>query len=114
MYHETPQPLRRPMVAGLLQGAPPEEIGLIEFHHPLETGAVRIGKGIGVLADDDVRLFEPQDALRLEAEGLDPEVTASLHDRVPDMLPVRARHVNLIAQLSDEADAQNQGGRPGK
>ncbi len=98
------------MIARLLERATPEEIGLVKLHHPRQARAVRVGERVGVLADDDVLLFETQDALRLEAEGLDAEFPACFDDRVPHMGPVRARHVDLVAQLSDEPDSQNQDG----
>ena len=58
--------------------------------------------------DDHVALLEPQDALRLEPERLRVEVGGLLEDRVPDVLGERAREVELVAELADEADPERE------
>ena len=45
--------------------------------------------------------------------GGDVPLLAVLEERVPDVLAVRAREVDLVAELADEADAQDQRGHAG-
>ena len=73
-------------------------------------------EAVGVLADDDVALLETQHALRLDAEWLDAEGLAGLDQLVPQRFAHLRRAVDLVAELADEADAQdahrNAGERP--
>jgi hypothetical protein len=55
-----------------------------------------------------VHLLQAEHPLRLEPERPDAEVGPALEDRVPDVLAVRAREVDLVAELADEADPQEQ------
>src|SRR5262249_19351242 len=59
----------------------------------------RIGQPVGILPDNDMALFQPQDALRLDAERLQSVRAAGLRQRIPDELPARGRHVNFVSKL---------------
>ena len=85
-----------------------DEVVLVELGDPGHRRLEHVRLRVGVLADEDVHLLEAQDPLRLEAERPDAEVGAALEDRVPDVLAVRAREVDLVAELADEADAQEE------
>src|SRR5262245_53578518 len=67
----------------------------------------RIGQPVGVLPDNDMALFQPQDALRLDAERLQSVRASGLRKRIPDELPARGRHVNFVSKLPDEANPQD-------
>ena len=62
--------------------------------------------GVGVLTDDHMALLETEDSLGLEPERRDVEVASLLEQRVPDVIRVRAREVELVAELADEADPE--------
>jgi hypothetical protein len=49
----------------------------------------------------------------LEAERLGIPLGSLFQDRVPEVLAVRAREVDLIAELANEPDAKRQGGHAG-
>src|SRR5262249_22265651 len=80
---------------------------------PGHVGLVRVGEAIRVLADDDVALLEAQHALGLDAEGPDAQRLSSFHEGVPHMLAEVRGHVDLVAELADEADAQQAAGYAG-
>ena len=69
-----------------LDGFLAHEIGLGLADRPGHVGFVGMRQAVGVLADDDVALLQPQHALGLDAERLDVEGLARLHQRVPHML----------------------------
>src|SRR6185436_13387296 len=48
-----------------------DEERLVVFDGPGHVGFIGIGEAVGVLADDDMGFFQPQDALGLHAEGAD-------------------------------------------
>src|SRR5207245_7861104 len=89
-----------------------DEVVLVELRDPGHAGLEHVRLGIGVLADEDVHLLEPQDALWLEPERTDPEIRAVLEQGVPEVFAVRAREVQLVAELADEPDAQDQARYP--
>src|SRR5207253_9952333 len=105
---EADEQLARPALARELERPLADEVLLLELRDPRHVRVEHVRLGVGVLADDDVLLLEPEDALRLETERLDPEIAAALEQRVPQMLAVRAREVQLVAELADEADAQRE------
>ena len=74
---------------------------------PFHPGLVREGEAVRVLADDDVALLQPQDALRLDAERADAERLAGFGQQVPKRCAVGSRAVDLVAELAHEADAQH-------
>src|SRR5882672_8167295 len=51
-----------------LQTALPDEIGFVHLYRPAHGSLDRRRQAIGVLPDDDVCLFQPQQSLRLDAE----------------------------------------------
>jgi len=51
-----------------------------------------------------VALLQSQDPLGLDAEGLDPEVLAVGQQRLPDMQRMAGRHVQLVGELTGEAN----------
>src|SRR5205807_5675088 len=104
------QPLAVAAFRDVLERPLADEVVLVELDDPGHVRAQRVRLGVGVLADDDVLLLESQDPLRLEAERLRAEVGPALEQRVPQVLAVDAREVELIAELPDEADAQEQAG----
>ena len=81
---------------------------LVVLHEPRHRRLVEVRLRVRVLADDDVTLLEPQDPLRLEPERRCLQVGALLEQRVPDVLGERAREVQLVAELADEANPQRQ------
>ena len=96
--------------AGVLGGvlerpAADEVLLLVELDDPRHRGAVGRRLRVGVLADDHVQLLQAQDALRLEPER--PRAPAA-DQRVPHVLAVGGREVDLVADLADEADPQEQ------
>ena len=97
------------MLGGVLERPLADEVlVLVELDDPRHRRAVGRGLRVGVLADDDVQLLQAQDALGLEAEGADAVLGAGLEDRVPHVLAVGGGEVDLVADLADEADAQDQ------
>src|SRR5262245_48122699 len=46
-----------------------DEVFLVQLDGPIQLSAKGLGQPIGVLADDEMALFQPQDALGLDAEG---------------------------------------------
>src|SRR6185503_13007338 len=68
-----------------------------------------VGLRVRVLADDDVALLETEHPLRLEAE----RPRAARDERIPQVLAGRAREVELVPELPDEADAQRERGDAG-
>src|SRR6516225_10084982 len=48
-----------------------DEVRLVELDRPVQAGAEAAGQAVGVLADDKVALFQPEDALRLHPERND-------------------------------------------
>ena len=81
-----------------------EEVVLVELDRPVKTRAEAAGQAVGVLSHDEVALLQPQDALGLHPERLDPEVGAAVHQRLPDVQPVARRDVQFVRQLAGEAD----------
>ena len=79
-----------------------ERLGLGD--RPGHVGLPDAGEAVGVLADDDVAFFEAQHALGFDAEGADAFGPAGRHQRVPQGFALACRHVDLIAELADEAD----------
>src|SRR5207245_1233481 len=73
------------------------------------SGLEHIRLGIRVLADEDVHLLEPENPLRFEPERTDVEIGAALEQRVPQVLAVRRREVELVAELADGADQKEEG-----
>ena len=76
--------------AALLEDAQPalaHEERLAHAHRPPRLRFEGIGQTVGVLADDDVALLEPQHALRLDTERADPVRSPALisasHTRAP-------------------------------
>ena len=90
-----------------------EVLLLVELDDPRHRGAERRRLGVGVLADEDVHLLQAQDPLRLEPERPQPERLAGAQQRVPDVLAVGRREVDLVADLADEPDPQDQALHPG-
>ena len=95
-------------LADLLDRPLADEVVLVELDDPRHRRLERIRLRVGVLADQDVHLLEAQDALGLEAERRGVPFLARLEQRVPDVLAERAREVDLVAELADEADAQDE------
>ena len=100
------------LLGGALERPPADEVLLlVELDDPRHRGAVGRRLRVGVLADEDVHLLQAQHPLRLEAERADAVLGARLQHRVPEVLAVRGRVVDLVADLADEADAQDQARR---
>src|SRR5215469_5928578 len=80
-----------------------DEVRLVELDRPVQAGAEAAGQAVGVLPDDEVALFQPQDALRLHPERTRAKVGAALHERFPDVQPVCGWDMQLVAELPGEA-----------
>ncbi len=63
-----------------------------------------VGDCVGILANDDMAFFQSQQPLRLDTERPDIMRATGLHECIPQRLTESRRHVNLEAELSDEAD----------
>ena len=96
------------LAVALERPAADEVLLLVELDDPRHRGAERRRLGVGVLADEDVQLLQAQDALRLEPERPQAVLGARLEQRVPEVLAVRGREVDLVADLADEADPHDQ------
>src|SRR4029077_20676741 len=83
-----------------------DEIGLAELYELLKTKAQHLRKSVGILSDDNVSLFQPQDALGFDAESFNSEVASTFDQRFPYVQPEAGLHVQLVAQLTGEAQAQ--------
>ena len=77
---------------------------------PAHADFERIGQAIGVLTDDYVSLFEPQNPLRLDAEARQSPLRAGVQQAVPEIFAATRRDVDFVAQFADEADAHDPGG----
>ena len=99
---------RGPVFGEIGQRPLAQEVVLVGLDHPAQPDLERVGFGVGVLADQDVLLLEAQDALGLQAEGLDAVALPRCHELVPHVLAVHRREMDLVAQLAHEADAQHQ------
>src|SRR5207247_7869390 len=49
-----------------------------------------------------------EDPLRLESERRAPKIDAGFEDRIPEMLAVRTCAMELVTQLTDEADSEQE------
>ena len=96
------------MLVDLRERPLPDEVVLVELDDPGHVRAQRVGLRIGVLPDDDVLLFEPEDPLCFETERLRAKIGAALEQRVPEVLGADAREVELVAELADESDPERQ------
>src|SRR5258706_13549958 len=79
-----------------LQTALPDEIGFVHLYRPAHGSLDRRRQAIGVLPDDDVCLFQPQQSLRLAAEPPDTVRMPGLHQRVPQEARTLCGHANLV------------------
>src|SRR5205823_5247228 len=105
---EADQELARAALLRVLERPLADEVLLVELRDPRHVRVEDVRLRVGVLADDNVLLLETEDPLRLEPERLDAEVGAALEQRVPEVLAVQAREVELVAELADEADPEHQ------
>src|SRR5215472_16294056 len=64
-----------------------DEVVLVQLDRPVQPGAEAPGQAVGVLADDEVALLQPQDPLGLDAERGRAQVLAVLQQRLPDVQP---------------------------
>src|SRR5215211_6422816 len=80
------------------------EVVLVQLDHPAEAHIVGSCEPVGVLAYDKVSFLQAQDTLGLYAEGPYAQVRAALHERLPHVRPVSGGHVDLVAELTSEAD----------
>ena len=90
------------------EGRAADELLLLQLHHPRHVRLNRRRERVGVLGHDQVLLLQPQHALRLHPERPDAESRPGFHQRVPHVLAVLGRIVDLVAQLPDEADAKQE------
>src|SRR5262249_20772462 len=97
---------RQPLGVLDLDGAAADVEWLGLADRPGHVGLVGMREAIGILADDDVTLFQTENALRLDAEGTDALRLAGFHERVPDMLATMRGHVDLVAELTNESHTQ--------
>src|SRR5205085_12305426 len=61
------------------QTALADEEWLVLAQRPLQVRLVRVGQRVGVLAQDEVPLLQPQQSLGLDAEGPDAVSPAGVH-----------------------------------
>src|SRR5215210_2653887 len=81
------------------------EVAFVQLDHTAKTHVVGSCEPVGVLAHNEVAFLQAQDALRLDAEGPYSQVRAALHEHLPHVQPVGCRNVDLVAELTGEADA---------
>src|SRR5205809_5160638 len=108
LHLEADEPFAITLLVDLRERPLPDEVVLVELDDPGHVRAQRVGLRIGVLPDDDVLLFEPEDPLCFETERLRAKIGAALEQRVPEVLGADAREVELVAELADESDPERQ------
>src|SRR5271163_4329179 len=81
---------------------------LVQLDSPGHAGSERRRLRVRVLADDEMLLLQAQDALWLQPERPDALGLPGDQDRVPYVLPVGGREVDLVPELTDEADPHQQ------
>ena len=104
LHREADQPLPLLPRGEMLDRELADEVVLVELRQPVHVRGEEVRLGVRVLADDDVSLLEAKHALRLEPE----RARAGGDDRVPEELARRAREMELVAELPDEADAERE------
>src|SRR5581483_9892573 len=82
------------------------KLGLAKTYQPPQPRSERVRQGVGVLADDEMALLQPQNALGLHAEGLQPKFRSCFYQGFPQVPAMRTRTMDLVAQFADEADAE--------
>ena len=76
-----------------------DEVRLLAPDGPAHSGFRRVCQAVGVLADDNVALFQAQYALGLDAHGPDAERLARRHRLVPEFLAPAGGDVDFVAQV---------------
>src|SRR4051794_32754962 len=101
---EADEPLLDPALLDEFDSPLADEVVLLLLDDPRHAGRQEIRLGVGVLADDHVRLLEAQHAL-----GLEPERDRALRNQsVPQMFRSTRRAVQLVPELADKADPQRE------
>ena len=103
---QTHQHLARSALPENSQAALTHEKGFLHVDRPSRIGFEWIGQAVGVLADDEMALFQAQQALRLHSEGAQPGGQAGIEQRPPNGLSGTGRHMDLKSQFTDEAYPQ--------
>ena len=98
----------KPLAAQVEKRVAAEERTLVEIDEALETGFERGIFDRQFAPDELVGLFEPQRIHRADAEGLDPERRARLHQGVEDIVLHLDRMMQLVAEFADEIDAKRE------
>ena len=84
-----------------------DEVGLRLGDDPAQAEIVGRHRAVGLLADDDVALLGAQHVHRLGAVGRDAVRLRRPPQRLPHRAAVVGRHVDLVAELAGEADAED-------
>jgi len=77
------------------------------MHRPAHTDVEGRREAIGILANDNVALFEPKDALGLDAKTTDTVVSAGVHQGVPNSAHTGRWHMDLEGKLAHKTGAQD-------
>src|SRR5690606_36230049 len=86
-------------------GAVAQEVGFIKLDKAFKVGGERIGQAVGVLPDDDVRLFQAQNTLGFDAERSNAKIAACGQELLPHVAPIPRGAMDFIRKLACEADA---------
>ena len=100
-------------ILGETKSAGANKVALVELDHPVSAHVEGGRQEIGILAGDDVHLFETEDALSLDSERPDAELGSGGQQGIPHVFAVLSRIVHLPPRFADEADLQQDGGYPG-
>ena len=92
--------------------AAPDEVRLGPGDQPCEPHVVGRHRAVGLLADHDEALLRAQHVHRLGAVGGDAEGLPALDHGLPHRLPVVGGHIDLVAQLARERDAEQPARHP--
>src|SRR5262245_42859060 len=83
-----------------------DEERLVHLEGPVDPELERVRNTIRVLADDQVSFLETQQPLRLDAERADLSLATRLEQRTPELERATRRHVDLVAELTDNSHSQ--------
>src|SRR5207249_4682371 len=90
------------------QCSPTHEIRLIELDRPVQTGLERDRQRIGINANNDMLLFQTEQALGFYTKGSNAKRATRIEQSSPDIRARFSRKVNLPADFTHKADAHQQ------
>src|SRR5229473_3853340 len=79
---------------------------LVESDHVVQACIQGSRKSVRVLTDNQMPFLQAKNALGFDAKRSQAKIPAGVQERFPQMPSELARTMNLVAQLSHEADSQ--------